>query len=141
MLLSSVLILVASSLVVTTCSLPRSALIGTWRAELTMGSNVLVLDGNGTFRQQVSIRDLNGRDRTVTRLGTWEYDGNRLFGQVLLRNCLAPTDMDDQLNPRFEQDHGNCSYAVERDWGLSSRLRIGSIEGTLFYKVKEPTDR
>lgn len=32
------------------CSPPRSALIGTWRADLKMGTNLLTLNGDGTFR-------------------------------------------------------------------------------------------
>jgi hypothetical protein len=126
---------ISLSIALGACAPRRSDLIGTWRAELSQGYNLLILNSDGSFRQEVKLHDPSGRERLVSREGTWEYDDRKL-GTVVLKNCLVPTEVTGELIDKFETIKGNCVYPLERDWGVSSRVRIGSVEGNPFYRLK-----
>jgi len=122
------------SLVLGGCSPNRSGLVGTWRADYAMGFELLTLNQDGSYSQDVRIRDERGVERAVSRKGIWTYQTEGAAA-VLLRDCLSPVDGTGELNRGFEFNHGNCLVPVEREWLISSRLRLGSTEASPYRKI------
>ena len=130
--------LILCCVVSTGCSrIPQSELIGRWRADYENGFQILTLNGNGSFRQEVTLREERGATRVLTNEGTWKYPTDDNSSHVILANCMVPFEQDGTIKSRIEGPYGLCSWVVEREWLVSSKLRIGSIEGSPFRKLKE----
>ena len=116
--------------------LHETDLQGTWVAEYPFGTVTLVLQPGGRYVEEVRIKD---PERIIQHSGDWRYEprsGSLLLGRVFLTKCLAPSDGFGQLRKDYATAaSGGCSYPVEREWLLSSRLRLGPGEGNSFNQL------
>ena len=93
--------LILCCVVSTGCSrIPQSELIGRWRADYENGFQILTLNGNGSFRQEVTLREERGATRVLTNEGTWKYPTDDNSSHVILAGtAMVP----------FEQGRDNQS--------------------------------
>ena len=115
----------------------ESQLIGRWRAEYEIGYQVLTLNKDGTFKQEITLREGSGPARIVSNQGTWKYLTSD-WPYLQLDNCLVPFEMDGTVKRQIDKPYGSCRWPIERDWLVGTRLRIGSVEGNPFRKLEQP---
>ena len=117
------------------CAPSRADVLGTWRLDHRSGYELLKLNEDGSYHQEVRVRDERGIERTALRTGTWRYLTGKSTG-VLLEKCLSPLDITGQVQPEFESKHVNCYLALDRKWPTSDHVQLGSTEGEPYKRVR-----
>ncbi len=106
-----------------------SELYGTYIAEHQFGTERLVLQANGEYVQEITVRDRPG---TVTASGKWSYDVPRHY--ITLKKLLIAADVYGRLRKDYNVlPEGDSVLPVTR-YPFGS-LRIGSEEGVLYRRV------
>lgn len=117
------------------CAPSRSDLVGTWKVDYPAGVAILKLNEDGSFSQDVRIRDEEGAEHAASRTGKWTYTTDKAAAIVLM-DCLSPLDISGRVESGFERKHGNCYLPVEREWAISGRLRLGSTEADVYRRTE-----
>jgi hypothetical protein len=87
--------------------LDRSDIVGMYVAEYPSGTERLELKPDGTFVQEVVLKEPQD---TVTRAGTWTFD--EATQMLMMRDCML-VRRDGDVSPTFRTDLG-CFLPVER---------------------------
>jgi hypothetical protein len=119
---------VVAILVLTGCVevVAPSDIPGTYRRSYEFGTDELILEPGGTFRQTIEV---NGPPRErVRQVGTWRYDGD-----LTLVTCLALADGFKRLN-RSYREPGVCHMPVWR-YLWRREVMIGSDEGNPYVQI------
>jgi hypothetical protein len=111
-------------------SIPAASVYGAYRADYPFGHQTLTLRADGTYDQQVVIKQPTG---VASHSGRFRYD--EAAGFVFIEHCLSVTDGFGGLNPKFAVPvSADCAKPVERRLLWVGGVRIGGEEGDLFIK-------
>ena len=117
-----------------TSLLNESDLCGTYIAEYLFGKDVLTLDSNMTYLQEIILSDTND---TLRLSGNWKYDYD-YGGCVVLENCLIVVDVrcdeKDLEIDTLQNGHNSLGITWLGPW---SRVRLSTqCEGKYLIKSK-----
>ncbi len=123
--ISIILFLILS---VVACKLKdQSELYGTYIADYDVAMEKLTLNKNGTFIQEVTLKETLKVDTTK---GTWFYESK--FGYVVFRdNFMSVLNGFQELNPDYSQKLGSASLPADKYFGI---VMIGGGGGVLYKK-------
>ena len=104
----SLLLLVA----VTGCSrsVPAQQIVGTYIARYPFGNAKLILSGDGTFVQTVSV----GQQSPAVAHGSWQFDARR--SKITLRGAMPVVDGSGHLQTDWRTTDELPEQPVERVW-------------------------
>jgi hypothetical protein len=110
-------------------------LVGEWAYSCPAVSGRLVLNGDGTYSQEVSVR---GRAETIKNLGAWTLSPQRGpdMGRVQLKNCLSVCDGFGKLRKEWDKAFAACSLPVGHEHYLFGRLALGDQDGYPYVKQR-----
>ena len=124
--LTIVLPLLAQTLFYAGCLYPndRDELIGTYLAEYTFGTDKLELKSDGTYTQEINLKE----ERKVLRGdGRWTYNQSKNY--IDFEDLYVLSDGYGNKHPDYKNHpRGLASYPLER-YFWSRRLRLGPDEG------------
>lgn len=107
-------------------------LYGEWMATYNWGTDTIDLRQDGTYAQVVTITKTGERTKNS---GAWEFHADS--EEVDLGGCLQPNDGFGNLREDYATPlDGGCTYPVERDSVVGSRLRLGADEGSPHRKIE-----
>jgi hypothetical protein len=97
------------------CSLDRDDVVGRYIAELPYGTAELVLNGNGSYEELVTVKP---GGRVARHVGRWIY--RRQAKQIDLENPLYFDNNFGELSPTFDMPEKGT-------WTLSARRGAGGV--------------
>lgn len=124
--------MVVSAMALVSCLRPvqTKELYGTYVAEYSFGTETLLLQDDGAYKQEVAI---SGVSNPSVHSGKWRYDDRAK--RIILEDCLVVSDGLGGLRRDYDvPQRGNCMFPVERRYLWSGRLRLGPDEGNPYLK-------
>jgi hypothetical protein len=111
-------------------------LIGEWASKCPVASVRLVLNKNGTYSQEASIKD---RAEPIRNAGAWTLKSPQSganVGWVQLRNCLSVCDGIGSVRKQWDETLAACSLPVGREHYMFGRLVLGDEDSFPYVKVQ-----
>jgi hypothetical protein len=123
----------ATLVILTACGRPieRAEVPGTYRSEYDFATTELTLSPDGTFFQEVRLKS----GETAQQKGVWRYD--TAAQRLTLDECLDVNDGFRRLNQKYRTPMV-CNLPVGQSSGRQDGIRLGSEEGTPYWKVALP---
>ncbi|MBI4302548.1 MAG: hypothetical protein HY664_08075, partial [Chloroflexi bacterium] len=106
----------------------QAELYGTYIANYEIAKETLVLKDEGTFEQEVTLKETS---QVNTTRGSWSYDP--VAGEVTFHNFMSVIDVSKELNPDYAQPKGSVVLPASVWFG---RIRLGLDEWKLYKKAK-----
>lgn len=110
--------------------LTTNSLSGTWVAEYKGATERLILNPNGTYRQEIVAGDRNTRHE-LTNEGQWRVDDSDQ--RVILNHALVISDGYGNLRDNYRSHYSEYNLPVEAQL-MTGRLRLGLSEGVPYMK-------
>lgn len=106
-----------------------SDIYGVYFADYSVASEKLVLNQDGTFDQELTLKSTGAHD---TASGRWQFNPKSSY-VTFDSHILVPIDGTKKFNPDYKlpKNGSGASYPVERYFG---NIYLGSSEGVLYHK-------